>query len=69
MNIKLLVTDIDDTLVFNSGPVSEENLRAIRAAQDAGVYVTLATGRGYFGASRVVKQLGLDTFVINYGGD
>ncbi|MBR4636013.1 MAG: ROK family protein [Clostridia bacterium] len=68
MNIKLLVTDIDDTLVYKSGPVSEENLRAIRAAREAGIYVTLATGRGYFGASRVVKQLGLDTFVINYGG-
>lgn len=68
MNIKLLVTDIDDTLVYKSGPVSEENLKALHAARDAGIYVTLATGRGYFGASRVIKQIGLDTFVINYGG-
>ncbi|MBR0136300.1 MAG: ROK family protein [Clostridia bacterium] len=68
MNIKLLVLDIDDTLVFKAGPVSDENLAAITAARKAGVYVTLATGRGYYGSSRVVKQLGLDTYVINYGG-
>lgn len=68
MNIKLLVLDIDDTLVFKAGPVSDENLVAITAARKAGVYVTLATGRGYYGSSRVVKQLGLDTYVINYGG-
>ncbi|MBO4879159.1 MAG: excinuclease ABC subunit UvrC [Clostridia bacterium] len=66
--IKMLVMDIDDTLVYRSGPVSEENMRAIAKARAAGVYVTLATGRGYFGSSRVVKQLGLDTYVINYGG-
>ena len=68
MNIKLLVMDIDDTLVYRAGRVSENNMRAIDAARKAGVYVTLATGRGYFGSSRVVKQLGLDTYVINYGG-
>lgn len=68
MSIKLLVMDIDDTLVYHSGPVSEGNMRAIKAAQNAGVYITLATGRGYFGSSRVVHQLGLNTYVINYGG-
>ena len=66
--IKLLALDIDDTLVHHAGKVSERNLRAIAAAREAGVYVTLATGRGYFGASRVVKELGLDTYIVNYGG-
>ena len=66
--IKLLALDIDDTLVHRAGRVSERNLKAIAAARDAGVYVTLATGRGFFGASRVVKELGLDTYIVNYGG-
>lgn len=68
MKIKLLVMDIDDTLVYRAGPVSPGNMKAIDEARRAGVYVTLATGRGYFGSSRVIKQLGLDTYVINYGG-
>lgn len=67
-HIKLLALDIDDTLVYRAGKVSERNLKAIAAAREAGVYVTLATGRGYFGASRVVKELGLDTYIVNYGG-
>ena len=66
--IKLLALDIDDTLVYRAGKVSERNLKAIAAAREAGVYVTLATGRGYFGSSRVVKELGLDTYIVNYGG-
>ncbi len=66
--IKLLALDIDDTLVHRAGKVSERNLAAIAEARKAGVYVTLATGRGYFGSSRVVKELGLDTYIVNYGG-
>lgn len=66
--IKLLALDIDDTLVYRAGKVSERNLKAIAAAREAGVYVTLATGRGYFGSSRVVKELDLDTYIVNYGG-
>ena len=68
MNYKLLITDIDDTLVANAGPVSQRNAEAIARARAAGVYVTLATGRSYTGTERVVKQLGLDTYVINFGG-
>lgn len=66
--IRLLALDIDDTLVYKAGKVSDRNLAAISAARRAGVYVTLATGRGFFGSSRVVKQLDLDTLVVNYGG-
>lgn len=32
------------------------------------MYVTLATGRGYYGSSHVFRELGLDTYVINYAG-
>ena len=47
MNCKLLITDIDDTLVYNAGPVSKRNAFAIKRARNAGVYVMLATGRSY----------------------
>lgn len=68
MKYKLFIMDIDDTLVLHAGRVSDENLAAINKAREAGVYVTLATGRGYRGSAPVRKQLHLDTYIINYGG-
>ena len=43
---QLLVLDIDDTLTLSPYDVPAENLAAIRRAQAAGIYVTIATGRG-----------------------
>ena len=68
MKYKLLAMDIDDTLLPRGGVVSERNKRAIRAAEEAGVYVTVATGRGFKGSSMIVRELGLKGLVINYGG-
>ena len=65
---KLLAIDIDDTLLPRLGRISERNKRAIKAAEDAGVYVSIATGRGLHGSSAVWKELGLKTLIINYGG-
>lgn len=68
MSCKLLITDIDDTLTYNAMPISAENVEAIGRARSAGVYVTLATGRSYTGTKTIIEQLGLDTYVINFGG-
>ena len=65
---KLLALDIDDTLTNISRVVPPENLAAIRRAQEAGVYVTYATGRGYFGAESIRRQIGMKGPAINYGG-
>ncbi len=64
----MLILDIDDTLVPRGGGISQKNAAAIQKAREAGVYVTLATGRGYYGSSHVFRELGLDTYVINYAG-
>ena len=68
MKYKMLILDIDDTLVPRGGGISQKNAAAIQKAREAGVYVTLATGRGYYGSSHVFRELGLDTYVINYAG-
>ena len=65
---KLLAIDIDDTLLPRLTPLSERNIEAIHRAERAGIYVTLATGRGFLGSSRVWKELGMRTLIINYGG-
>lgn len=68
LKYKLLAIDIDDTLVPRLGSISKEDKAAIKRAEEAGVYVTLATGRGFHGASKVREELGVDRLTINYGG-
>jgi len=65
---KLLVFDIDDTLTKKAKEIPVENLLAIRRAQEVGIFVTVATGRGYWGSSPIWKQIGIKGPVINYGG-
>lgn len=66
--IKLLALDIDDTITQFAREIPSENLAAIRRAQAAGIYVTVATGRGYLGSSHIWRQIGIEGPVINYGG-
>lgn len=66
--IKLVAFDIDDTLTKSSDKVSPGNLEAIRRARNAGVFVTLATGRGLLGSTPIWKALDIAGPVINYGG-
>ncbi len=68
LKYKLLALDIDDTILPRNGVISERTKRAVKMAEDAGVYVTLATGRGFYGSSMVWKELKLDRLIINYGG-
>lgn len=65
---KLLAIDIDDTLTKIPKELPKENELAIRRAQDSGIIVTLATGRGFFGSSYIWKKLELKNPIINYGG-
>lgn len=43
--MRLLASDIDGTLLPRLGPISDRTVAALRAAEDAGVHVVLATGR------------------------
>ena len=45
MRYRLLITDLDGTLLDRAGRISDENRLAIRRLQDAGVEVIPATGR------------------------
>lgn len=65
---KILALDIDDTLTLSVADIPEENLRAIKRAQEAGLYVTLATGRGFLGSTPIWEKLGIVGPIINFGG-
>ena len=69
MQIKLIATDMDDTLLNSQVQVSERNKAAIHKALAAGVHVLLATGRMFLSAQRYAQQLELpDVPLVTYNG-
>lgn len=55
----LLAVDLDGTLLDASGRPHDRDVRAIRAALDAGIRVTIVTGRLYSGTRAFVELLRL----------
>ena len=66
--IKLIAFDIDDTLTKEPRTVPQANLDAVKRAQDAGIFVTVATARGFHGSSYIWQAMGVQGPIINYGG-
>jgi Cof subfamily protein (haloacid dehalogenase superfamily) len=67
--IRVLALDIDGTLLNSRKEISARNLRAINAAQTAGVRVALITGRRYPAAKRIADLLpGNPVLVLHNGG-
>jgi Cof subfamily protein (haloacid dehalogenase superfamily) len=68
MAYRLLVADIDGTLVNAAREITPQVHAAVAAAQARGVRVCLATGRIWPSARRFVEGLGADPPVILYNG-
>jgi Cof subfamily protein (haloacid dehalogenase superfamily) len=60
---KLVVTDLDGTLIDGGGKIHERDRRAIEQLLARGVRVTLCTGRMYSGTREIARTLGLSTAV------
>lgn len=56
-DVRLIAIDIDGTLLDSRGRIPEPNIEAVRAALDAGLHVTLVTGRSYPFARAVAGAL------------
>jgi Cof subfamily protein (haloacid dehalogenase superfamily) len=67
-SIKLLVIDIDGTLLNPDGKISPRTLAAVQAAQREGIVVTLATARRYSNTVQIANELGLESPLILYDG-
>lgn len=68
MQIKLIASDMDDTLLNHDNKISERNAKAIRAALDKKLVVLIATGRMYVSARPYALDLGLDVPLVTYNG-
>lgn len=65
---KLLVVDIDGTLVNRHGTISEKDKEALSRVRKSGTQVALSTGRGLQATLSVIKELSLDSYHISFDG-
>jgi Cof subfamily protein (haloacid dehalogenase superfamily) len=65
---KLVALDMDGTLLNDRSEISPVNTEWIHKAQEAGVTVMFATGRGFQSALPYAEQLKLDTPMITVNG-
>lgn len=74
-SIKLIVVDLDGTLLNTQHELTLRTAQAIQAARDKGVQLVLATGKTRPSALSVIARLDLDTpgiyvqGLVTYGGD
>ena len=65
---KILVLDIDGTLINKEGTISSADRLAIAKAKNAGITVSLCTGRSTGASLKILKELELDGFHIFFDG-
>ncbi|WP_071146199.1 Cof-type HAD-IIB family hydrolase [Bacteroides ihuae] len=71
MKYKLLVLDVDGTLLNNKKEISTRTLATLLKVQQMGVRIVLASGRPTFGLMPLAKKLELDKcggFILSYNG-
>ncbi len=71
MNYKMLVLDLDDTLLRDDYSISAKNKERLMQAQEAGVLVVLASGRPTQAMMQYAEELELakyGSFLISYNG-
>ncbi len=66
--IKLIASDMDGTLLDAEMRISQENIDAIRYAQEQGVEFVIATGRNVFEALPPLKEAGIECAMITLNG-
>ncbi|EEM45013.1 Cof-type HAD-IIB family hydrolase [Bacillus cereus group sp. MYBK163-2] len=71
MTYKMIVLDLDDTLLRDDHTISTRTKEALMTAQEQGVKVVLASGRPTFGMRNVAKELRLEeygSFILSFNG-
>jgi Cof subfamily protein (haloacid dehalogenase superfamily) len=68
MSYRLLVVDIDGTLLGKDGTISAEDREALVKARNLGIKVSLSTGRVPQACSRILNQLPLDDYHVFFDG-
>lgn len=67
MNIKMILTDLDGTLLRSDGSISEHTKQVLKGCQKSGVYVVIATARYWIGAERYIEEIRPDYEITTDG--
>jgi len=67
-NIKLIVTDIDGTLVDDNGKLGSESKKLLMELMKQDVSISLATGRLHSATTELAKELSLNGYIISLDG-
>ena len=54
--MKMILTDLDHTLLREDGSISDETLRVLEGCKAKGVLLAIATARYWIGAERYILQ-------------
>lgn len=65
---KMVVIDIDGTLLTSQGNITEETRQALCKAQDMGLVIVLASGRIVNSTVTYARNIGLNSYVISGNG-
>jgi hypothetical protein len=68
MKYRLLVVDIDGTLIGRDGNISNEDMEALAKVRRSGIGVSLSTGRAVQGCRAIIDRLALDGYHIFFDG-
>ena len=67
MSIKMILLDLDGTLLRSDGSISDRSKQVLKSCQDRGIYVVFATARNWIGAERYIEEIQPD-YEITTGG-
>ncbi|MDO4304234.1 MAG: HAD family hydrolase [Bacillota bacterium] len=67
MTPKMILTDLDGTLLRSDGSISENTKRVLRSCQNLGILVVIATARYWIGAERYIEEIQPDYEITTDG--
>lgn len=65
--IKMILTDLDHTLLRQDGSISERTAKVLEACRSKGILLSIATARYWIGAERYINQLKPDYEITTDG--
>lgn len=67
-DVKLIIMDLDGTLLGKQGFIPEENIRVLKKARDRGIGVTIASGRMHRTVISAAEAIGVTIPLVTYNG-
>lgn len=67
MRPKMILTDLDGTLICSDGSISERTKSILKSCQNRGIYVVIATARYWIGAERYIEEIRPDYEITTDG--